>query len=107
MHALAPEHPLAETGVLGDARPAPAGVTGQVCDLGAMGVPDVLVSAPHLGVAVTTDASGFFDFGDLGTAWVHAYVFSNLFSNFWQKIGNFLANFERPVLGCIDAKFCK
>ena len=33
-----------------------------------------------------------------------AYVFSNCFSSCWLI---FLANFERPVLGCIDAKFCK
>ena len=34
---------------------------------------------------------------------VHYYVFSNLYSNFWL----ILANFERPVLGCIEAEFCK
>ena len=33
----------------------------------------------------------------------HYYVFSNFYSNFWL----ILANFERPILGCIDAKFCK
>ena len=34
---------------------------------------------------------------------VESYVFSNLFSNFWL----ILANFERLVLGCIEAEFCK
>ena len=32
--------------------------------------------------------------------------FSNFYSNFWLR-SNFLANFERLVLGCIEAKFCK
>ena len=32
-----------------------------------------------------------------------AYVYSNCFSDFWL----FLANFERPVLGCIEADLCK
>ena len=31
------------------------------------------------------------------------YVYSNLFSNFWL----ISANFERPVLGCIEDDFCK
>ena len=34
---------------------------------------------------------------------VQFYVFSNLYSNFWL----ILANFERLVLGCIEAEFCK
>ena len=25
----------------------------------------------------------------------------------FRQFGKFLANFERPVLGCIDADFCK
>ena len=33
----------------------------------------------------------------------YMYVYSNLFSNFWL----ILANFERLVLGCIEAEFCK
>ena len=32
-----------------------------------------------------------------------AYVFSNFYSNFWL----ILPNFERLILGCIEAKFCK
>ena len=28
------------------------------------------------------------------------------FSNFFLTFGYFLANSERPVLGCIEAKFC-
>ena len=45
---------------------------------------------------------------------VAAFVFSNfcnlffkVMANFWQNFGKFLANFERSVLGCLDAKFCE
>ena len=31
--------------------------------------------------------------------------FAYVCSNFFLTVGYFLANFERPVLGCIDAKF--
>ena len=31
------------------------------------------------------------------------YVYSSFFSNFWLIFGKF----ERPVLGCIEAKICK
>ena len=42
--------------------------------------------------------------GDLGDKeFVGTYVFSNVYSNFWL----FLANFERLVLGCIEAEFGK
>ena len=30
-----------------------------------------------------------------------------VFLTFFLTSGELLANFERPVLGCIDAKFCK
>ena len=33
--------------------------------------------------------------------------FFKLFSNCSLTVGYFWANFERPVLGCIDAKCCK
>ena len=42
-----------------------------------------------------------------GGASATSYVFSNLHSNFWLIFGKFLANFERLVLGCIEAEFCK
>ena len=38
------------------------------------------------------------------TSPIPTYVCSNFFSNCWLI---FLANFERPVLGCIEATFCK
>ena len=42
---------------------------------------------------------------------LEACVFSNLYANFWivfgPTFGYFVANFERLVLGCITAKFCK
>ena len=41
---------------------------------------------------------------ELELLWVRTYVFSNSYSNFWLIFGKL---FERPVLGCIDAKFCK
>ena len=40
---------------------------------------------------------------------VRSYVFSSfflIFGIFSDSFGYFLANFERPVLGCIDATFC-
>ena len=33
--------------------------------------------------------------------------FLNFFLNYILTFGEFLANFERPVLCCIDAKFCR
>ena len=39
----------------------------------------------------------------LGELGIRVLCLFELFSNFWLL----LANFERPVLGCIEAKFCK
>ena len=37
--------------------------------------------------------------------WPSPMFFSTLFSNCKASVGYWLANFERPVLGCIEAKF--
>ena len=39
--------------------------------------------------------------------WSLAMFFLNIFLVVKKTFGQFLANFERPVLGCIDATFCK
>ena len=43
----------------------------------------------------------------VGGLWERGYVFLNVFSHFFLTVGLFLANFERPVLCCIDANFRK
>ena len=42
-----------------------------------------------------------------GRAGFQSEVLGHVFSNFSLTFGYFLANFERLVLGCIEAEFCK